>query len=74
MTVRRRSVSATAFAQEPGVLTNADGRFVFTDFAAGERFQLWPEWSTHLGLKRTPSPVSEYTTTDTGVVIHLEPE
>lgn len=74
VTVRRRSVSATAFAQEPGVLTNADGRFVFTDFAAGERFQLWPEWSTHLGLKRTPSPVSEYTTTDTGVVIHLEPE
>jgi hypothetical protein len=76
VTVRRQFVSttATAFSQEPGVLTNADGRFVFADFAAGERFRLWPEWPTTLGLKRIPSPIPEYTTADTDVVIHLEPE
>lgn len=73
ITVHRRIEAQRAFAQERGVLTNADGRFVFTDFAAGQRFRLYPEWPTRLGLRPESSPTSEYTPTDTGVVIYMVP-
>lgn len=68
-----RSDSRT-FPRDPGVLTNADGRFQLTDLAAGERFQLSFEWSSHLALRPPPGRKGGYVAgEDSGVVLEFEP-